>query len=136
VAQISWKPDYDPFYYEQLRKRARRMFLFRGEYIFELERAIVAEVPAVGHATYIFAPGDIARFVRQYAAVNKDDIRKNRDGAAERLGFVGRVMHGSNPRRWVQELKSRIGEGASRPAEFEGPTTMGDRIAHRPPVAS
>jgi hypothetical protein len=112
------------------------MFLFRGEYIFELERAIVAEVPAVGHATYTFAPGDIARFVREYAAVNKDDIRKNRDGAAERLGFVARVMHGSNPRRWVQELKSRIGEGASRPAEFEGPTTMGDRIAHRPPVAS
>jgi hypothetical protein len=136
VAQISWKPDYDSFYYEQLRKRARRMFLFRDEYIFELEGATVVEVPEVGHATYIFAPGDIARFVRQYAAVNKDDIRKNRDGAAERLGFVGRVMHGSNPRRWVQELKSRIGEGASRPAEFEGPTTMGDRIAHRPPVAS
>jgi hypothetical protein len=111
VAQISWKPDYDPFYYEQPRKRARQMYLFRDEYIFGLERAVVVEVPEVGHATYIFAPGDIARFVRQYAAVNKDDIRKNRDGAAERLGFVGRVMHGSNPRGWVQELKSRIGEG-------------------------
>ena len=115
VAQISWKPDYDPFYYEQLRKRARRMYLFRDQYIFELERAIVVEVPEVGHATYIFAPGDIARFVRQYATVNKDDIRKNRNGAAERLGFVGRVMHGSNPRTWLRELKSRIGEGTDHP---------------------
>ena len=107
VAQISWKPDYDPFYYEQLRKRARRMYLFRDEYIFELERAIVVEVPEVGHATYIFAPGDIARFVRQYATVNKDDIRKNRDGAAERLGFIGRVMHGANP--------AHVAEGAEEP---------------------
>jgi hypothetical protein len=56
VARISWQPDFDPFCYEQLRKRTRRMYLFRGEYIFELERAIVVEVPAVGHATYIFAP--------------------------------------------------------------------------------
>jgi len=119
VAQISWRPDYDPFYYDQLRKRARRMYLFRGEYIFELERAIVVEVPAVGHATYIFAPGDIARFVLQYAKVNKDDIRKNRDGAAERLGFVGRVMHGSNPSSWVRELKSRVGEGRDRLIESE-----------------
>jgi hypothetical protein len=110
VAQISWKPDYDPFYYEQLRKRARRMFLFRDEYIFGLERAVVIEVPEVGHATYIFTPGDVDRFVRQYATVNKDDIRKNRDGAAERLGFIGRVMHGANPRSWLCELKGRIGE--------------------------
>ena len=105
------KPDYDPFYYEQLRKRARRMYLFRDQYIFELEMAIVVEVPAVGRATYIFAPGDIARFVRQYATVNKDDIRKNRNGAAECLGFVGRVMHGSKPWTWLREIRSRIGEG-------------------------
>ena len=85
--------------------------MFRGQYIFELARTTVVEVPEAGHATYMFAPGNIARFVRQYAVVNRDDIRKNGDGAAERLGFVGRVMHGANPRRWVQELKSRIGEG-------------------------
>ena len=103
------KPDYDSFYYEQLRKRARRMYLFRDQYIFELEGATVVEVPAVGHATYIFAPGDIARFVRQYAMVNKDDIRKNRNGAAERLGFVGRVMHGLEARTWLRELESRTG---------------------------
>ena len=48
VAQISWRPDYDPFYYEQLRKRARRMYLFRDEYIFELEQAIVVEGPSRG----------------------------------------------------------------------------------------
>src|ERR1017187_4571115 len=54
IGQISWKPDYDPFFYDQLRKRSRKMFLFRDEFIFELERSIVVEVPEHGHATYIF----------------------------------------------------------------------------------
>jgi hypothetical protein len=34
VAQISWRPDYDPFFYRQLSRRARRIYLFRNEYIF------------------------------------------------------------------------------------------------------
>jgi hypothetical protein len=37
VAQITWRPDYDPYYPDQLTKRARTMFLFRDEYIFDLE---------------------------------------------------------------------------------------------------
>jgi hypothetical protein len=49
--------------------------------------------------------------VRPYATLTKDDIRKNRDGAAERLGFIGRVMHGANPKMWMRELKCRVGEG-------------------------
>ena len=111
VAQISWKPDYDSFFYSHLRKRAAKMYLYLDEYIFDLDRAIVVEVPEVGHATYLFAkPNEIDHFVGVYTATTKDDIRKNRDGIAERLRFVGRVMHGANPHTWLRDLKERIGE--------------------------
>jgi hypothetical protein len=120
VAQISWKPDYDSFFYNQLRKRARKMYLFRAEYIMELEHAIVVEVPELGHATYVFAKlNDIDGFVRLYAKTTKDDIRKNRDGIAERLGFLGRVTHGANGRSWVRELRSRTGETVDYAAAVE-----------------
>jgi hypothetical protein len=55
VAQISWRPDYDPFFYRQLSRRARRIYLFREEYIFDVEKAVVVETPQLGHATYVFA---------------------------------------------------------------------------------
>src|SRR6516162_6224344 len=55
IAQISWRPDYDSFFYQQLSRRARRIYLFRDEYIFELERAVVVETPQLGNATYLFA---------------------------------------------------------------------------------
>ena len=41
VAQISWRPDYDPFFYWQLSRRARRVYLLRDEYIFDLQKAVV-----------------------------------------------------------------------------------------------
>src|SRR6266481_2453451 len=104
IAQISWRADYDSFYYNQLSKRTREMFLFRYEYIFELERAIVVEVPEQGHATYTFSrPDSIEGWVREYARTTKDDIRRNRTNVGERLGFVGRVMHGRNPRTWLRD---------------------------------
>ena len=63
VAQINWRPDYDPFYYETLCKRARNMFLFREEYIFECEELLVVERPQIGHATYLFAkPAELRTF--------------------------------------------------------------------------
>lgn len=43
IAQINWRPDYDAFFYRQLSRRARRLYLFRDEYIFELERAAGGE---------------------------------------------------------------------------------------------
>jgi len=111
IAQISWKPEYDPFHYDQLRRRARRQVLFRDEYIFELERATVVEVPAQGHATYVFSrPPNFDLWVREYTRVAKEDVRHNRSNAAERLGFIGRVMHGKNPRTWLRELLAKIGE--------------------------
>jgi len=99
VAQISWRADYDPFFYRQLSRRARRIYLFRHEYIFDLERAVVVETPQLGHASYLFAkPRSMESFLAFYTKITKDDIRRNRDNAAERLGFLRRVVHGSNPR--------------------------------------
>ena len=111
VAQISWRPDYDPFFYRQLSRRARRIYLFRDEYIFDVENAVVIETPQLGHATYVFAkPRSMDGFLALYTKITKDDIRRNRNNAAERLGFLGRVIHGTNPRAWLKEIKLRIGE--------------------------
>lgn len=120
AAQISWQPDYDRFFYRQLSRRARRIYLFRDEYIFDLERAVVVETPQLGHATYIFAkPRKMESFLALYTKVSKDDIRRNRNNAAEQLGFLGRVVHGTNPRQWVRELKTRVGEGQDLPAVLD-----------------
>src|SRR5271166_1180205 len=111
VAQVSWRPDYDPFFYRQLSHRARRIYLFREEYIFDVEKAVVVETPQLGHATYVFAkPRNMDTFLALYAQITKDDIRRNRNNAAERLGFLGRVIHGTNPRAWLKEVRQRIGE--------------------------
>jgi len=111
IAQISWKPAYDSFFYNQLRKCSRKIFLFRDEYIFELERAIVVEVSEQRHATYVFSrPGNLDHWVRDYSRIAREDIRRNRNNAAERLGFIGRVMHGRNPRIWLRDLRTKIGE--------------------------
>ena len=111
VAEINWRPDYDRFFYRQLSRRARRIYLFRDEYIFDLERAVVTETPQLGHATYIFAqPGNMEGFLATYTKTTKGDIRQNRDNVAARLGFHGRVVHGVDPRAWFNELKRRVGE--------------------------
>jgi len=111
VMQFCWKPDYDPYYYQQLKKRSQNVYSFRGEYLFQLPHSMVAEIPQLGNATYVFAkPPDIREFVHAYAATSRDDIRRNRANVADRLGFVGRVMHGKDPRHWLRELKSRVGE--------------------------
>ena len=112
VAQISWRPDYDSFFYRQLSRRARWIYLFRDEYIFDLEKAVVVETPQLGHATYVFAkPRNLDSFLALYTKITKDDIRRNRNNADERLGFLGRVIHGTNPRVWLKELRQRVGEG-------------------------
>jgi hypothetical protein len=112
VSQISWRADYDPFFYRQLSRRARRIYLFRVEYIFDVEKAMVVETPQLGHATYVFAkPRSMDSFLALYTKITKDDIRRNRNNAAERLGFLGRVVHGTNPRAWLKEVMKRIGEG-------------------------
>ncbi len=116
IAQISWKPGYDRFFYAQLCRRARRVYLFREEYIFDLPRVIAVETPQLGHATYLFSkPDSIDAFLAAYTATTKEAIRQNRTNVAERLGFLGRVVHGSNPRIWLRSLKARLGEAADSP---------------------
>ena len=111
VAQISWRADYDPFFYRQLSRRARRIYLFRDEYIFDVEKAVAVETPQLGHATYVFAkPRSIDSFLALFTKISKDDIRRNRNNAAERLGFLGRVIHGTNPGVWLKEIRQRLEE--------------------------
>jgi hypothetical protein len=88
---------------------AVRLYLFRDEYIFDVERAVVIETPQLGHATYVFEkPRNMEAFLALYSKTCKDDIRRNRDNTAEKLGFLGRVVHGSNPKVWLKELRERI----------------------------
>jgi len=111
VAQITWRPDYDPFFYQQLSRRARTVYLFHEEYIFDLERGVIIETPELGHATYVFAqPRSMAVFLADYAGTTKEDILDNRTNVAERLGYVGRVVHGTNPRGWLKKIRAHVGE--------------------------
>ena len=111
IAQFCWKPDYDSYFYQQLKKRSQNVYFLRDQFIFQLPRAIVVEIPQLGHATYIFTkPPSVREFVHKYAITSRDDIRKNRGNVAQQLGFIARVMHGSNPRRWAGDLRARIGE--------------------------
>ena len=111
IAKITWRPDYDKFFYDQLCRRARRLYLFRDEYIFELEAAAVVETPQLGHATYLFSkPRSMEQFLAAYIRTTKEDIRHNRGNVAEVLGFLGRVVHGASPRTWLAELKAKVGE--------------------------
>ena len=111
ISLITWKPDYDAFYYKQLCKRARRLYLFQSEYIFDLEKAVIIETPQLGHATYLFSkPVNMTAFLSVYGSVTKDDIRRNLGNLAERLGFLGRLIHGLSPQRWLKDLKLRMGE--------------------------
>ena len=48
VFQLCWQPDYDRFFFDQLKKRSIKTFLFRGEFIVELARTAVAEIPPLG----------------------------------------------------------------------------------------
>lgn len=113
VTLITWKPDYDSFFYRELRERARFVYLFREEYIFQLERAVVVETPQLGHATYLFTrPPSMAEFLATYREVAREDILQNRANAAEQLGFVGRLIHGRRHDVWLRELKRRLDEAA------------------------
>jgi hypothetical protein len=111
IAQISWRPDYDPFFYRELSRRARRIYLFREDYIFDCEKAVVVETPQLGHATYVFAkPRDMDNFLARYTKTTKTGIRRNQDNVAEQLGFLSRLVHGSSLQSWLIELRERIGE--------------------------
>jgi hypothetical protein len=93
------------------------MYVFREEYIFDLEKAIVVEVPQAGHATYVFEkPTDVKQWVWRYAETTRQDIRLNRDNTAGSLGFISRVVHGTSKTEWLRELRLRIGEAPDSPS--------------------
>ncbi len=72
---------------------------------------MVVETPQLGHATYLFSkPVNMTEFLAIYGSVTREDIRYNRGNVAERLGFLGRLIHGSNPRAWLKELNLRLGD--------------------------
>jgi hypothetical protein len=62
-----------------------------------------------GNALLFAAPKDIADFLSCYSAATRDDIRRNRGNIADRLGFMGRVMHGRNPKSWLRDIGTRTG---------------------------
>jgi hypothetical protein len=69
----------------------------------------VVETPQLGHATYVFAkPRSMEGFLALYTRIAKEDIRRNRDNVSERLGFLGRVIHGMNPQAWLKEMRQRL----------------------------
>lgn len=111
--QVTWQASDEGFYYRELLKRSRAVYLFRDEFIMELQKAIAVERPQAGYATYLFAkPERIEQFLGTYAAVTRDDIRRNRRNIAERLGFFARIEHGKLPQVWMKELNLRVGEPA------------------------
>jgi len=72
---------------------------------------VVVETPRLGHATNVFGkPRSMDSFLALYTKITKDDIRRNRNNAAKRLGFLGRVIHGTNPKVWLKEVRQRVGE--------------------------
>ena len=57
-------------------------------------------------------PQSIEASLAACTATTKEAIRQNRANVAERLGFLGRVVDGSNPRIWLRTLTERLGEAA------------------------
>ena len=117
---VNWRPDYEPYYCEQLRKRSLTWVLFRDEYLFVWKNVLIAEIPEPGHATYRFAsPVDINAFLERYAALSRVNIRHNRNSQATALGFVGRVIRGRRKKRWLAEVLKLAGEEADFVEAFE-----------------
>ncbi len=69
------------------------------------------ETPQLGHATYLFSkPASMSEFLAIYSKVAREDILRNRSNVAEKLGFLGRLIHGHEPGAWFKDLKARVGE--------------------------
>ncbi|MEZ5398907.1 MAG: hypothetical protein R2729_04505 [Bryobacteraceae bacterium] len=111
---LCWKPDFEEYYFAQLRKRAVTWFLFREEFLFVLPGAIISEVPMPGHPTYVFAsPSDRETFLRVYERTSRNEIRQNAGNVASELGFVGRVVRGKKKKRWLADVLKLAGEQVS-----------------------
>jgi hypothetical protein len=45
----------------------------------------------------------IAKIAPKQSRITKEDILDNRSNVAERLGYLGRVVHGGDPRAWLKK---------------------------------
>jgi len=91
-----------------LARRARRIYLFRDEYIFDLQKAVVIETLRLGHATYVFAkPRNMDTFLAVYTKITKDDIRRNRDNFDKRVEGVI-VEHAVHPAIALDDISIEI----------------------------
>jgi hypothetical protein len=45
-----------------------------------------------------------------HSKVVREDILRSRSNLAERLGFLGRLIHGLKPGAWLKDLNARVGE--------------------------
>lgn len=117
---VTWRPDYEPYYFDQLCKRSRTWFLFRQEYLFVWRNVLIAEIPQPGHATYLFAkPENLDDFLERYSKITREDIRRNRDNLATALGFVGRVVRSKRKKRWLADVLKQAGEKADYIEAFD-----------------
>ena len=88
----------------------------------------MVETPQLGHATYLFAkPASMESFLALYIRTSKEDIRANRNNVAERLGFLGRMVHGVNPRAWLKDLRTKLGE----PVDYAAACHLNGNLAVR-----
>jgi hypothetical protein len=53
-------------------------------------------------------------FLVLYTKITKEDIRRNRDNVVQRLGFLGRIIHGMNPRAWLKEMRQHLGSTSAK----------------------
>lgn len=117
---VTWRPDYEPYYFEQLQKHSLTWFLFREEYLFLWPHVLISEVPQPGHATYVFAkPADVGEFMKRYSHATREDVRHNRNNTGGDLEFVGRVVRGRKKKRWLADLLKLAGEKADYVEVFE-----------------
>ena len=117
---VTWGADYEPYYFEQLRRRSTTWFLFRDEYLFVWANVLIAEIPQLGHATYVFTkPEDVRAFMRRYSIATRDDIRHNRDKVATELGFIGRIVRGRKKKRWLNDVLKLAGDKTDYVEVFE-----------------
>jgi hypothetical protein len=49
-------------------------------------------------------------FFHLYGATTREDILKNRNNAADRLRYLGSMVHGTDKESWVDGLKTWLGE--------------------------
>jgi hypothetical protein len=82
---------------------------------------VAVEAPQLDYAACLFSrPQRIRAFLAAYAATTIEAIRRNRAIVAERLGFLGHIVHGPNPRLWLRALTARLGEAGCAQAASKG----------------